>query len=103
MQTALFSPPPGPSSAEAVDRQVCGQVLRPNGGARWDKRPTEPGIFKVVGRTSSGRFLCVPCNSAGAIDKDYRPDPAKTREPLPPFPVSAAWQAWLERPVPVMP
>ena len=92
MQTALFSPPPGPSSAEAVDRQVCGQVLRPNGGARWDKRPTEPGIFKVVGRTSSGRFLCVPCDRFGALDKSARPEP-----------VSAAWQAWLERPVPVMP
>lgn len=67
-------------------------VLRPNGGARWDRRPSEPGIFKVVGRTASGVFLAVPCDRFGAIDKRATPEP-----------VSAAWQAWLLRPAPVMP
>lgn len=75
-----------------MTREGCGIVLRPNTGARWDRRPSEPGLWKVVGRRSDGRFLGVPCDAFGAIDKDSTPRP-----------VSDAWQAWLEKAPPVMP
>lgn len=90
MQTPLFSPTPGPPSA--ATREGCGIILRPNTGARWDRRPSEPGLWKVTGRRPDGRYLAVPCDSSGAIDKQATPEP-----------VSAAWQAWLLRPAPVMP
>ena len=46
----------------------------------------------MTGRQADGRYLAVPCDSSGAIDKQATPEP-----------VSAAWQAWLLRPAPVMP
>lgn len=46
----------------------------------------------MVGRRSDGWHMAVPCDRFGAIGKDVTPEP-----------VSAAWQAWLLRPAPVMP